>query len=71
MQNESLYQSLGVSPAVYHYGENILADLKERFEAVDAVARAVQRGRVGLKDPGRPVGSFLFCGPTGVGKTEL
>ena len=40
-------------------------------EAVAAVARAVQRGRVGLKDPGRPVGSFLFCGPTGVGKTEL
>ena len=40
-------------------------------EAVSAVARAVRRGRVGLKDPGRPVGSFLFCGPTGVGKTEL
>ena len=40
-------------------------------EAVCAVARAVRRGRVGLKDPGRPVGSFLFCGPTGVGKTEL
>ncbi|MBR2189269.1 MAG: ATP-dependent Clp protease ATP-binding subunit [Eubacterium sp.] len=40
-------------------------------EAVSAVARAVRRGRVGLKDPGRPVGSFLFLGPTGVGKTEL
>ena len=40
-------------------------------EAVAAVARAIRRGRVGLKDPGRPVGSFLFCGPTGVGKTEL
>ena len=56
-----------------------LAGLEERLrsrvigqdEAVAAVARAVQRGRVGLKDPGRPVGSFLFCGPTGVGKTEL
>lgn len=40
-------------------------------EAVAAVARAVKRGRVGLKDPRRPVGSFLFLGPTGVGKTEL
>ena len=40
-------------------------------EAVAAVARAVRRGRVGLKDPERPVGSFLFLGPTGVGKTEL
>lgn len=40
-------------------------------EAVDAVARAIKRSRVGLKDPKRPVGSFLFLGPTGVGKTEL
>src|SRR5699024_7366439 len=40
-------------------------------DAVSAVARAVKRGRVGLKDPTRPVGSFLFLGPTGVGKTEL
>ena len=40
-------------------------------EAVTAVARAVRRGRVGLKDPSRPIGSFLFLGPTGVGKTEL
>ncbi|MEJ8744144.1 ATP-dependent Clp protease ATP-binding subunit [Mediterraneibacter sp. HCN-7094] len=40
-------------------------------EAVNAVARAVKRGRVGLKDPKRPIGSFLFLGPTGVGKTEL
>ena len=49
--------------------------LKERIigqdEAVSAVAHAIRRGRVGLKDPSRPVGSFLFCGPTGVGKTEL
>lgn len=49
--------------------------LKERIigqdEAVSAVARAIRRGRVGLKDPRRPVGSFLFLGPTGVGKTEL
>ena len=40
-------------------------------EAVSAVAKAIKRGRVGLKDPNRPVGSFLFLGPTGVGKTEL
>ncbi|MBQ8026009.1 MAG: AAA family ATPase, partial [Oscillospiraceae bacterium] len=40
-------------------------------EAVTAVAKAIRRGRVGLKDPKRPIGSFLFMGPTGVGKTEL
>ena len=40
-------------------------------EAVEAVSKAVRRGRVGLKDPKRPIGSFLFLGPTGVGKTEL
>lgn len=40
-------------------------------EAVSAVARAVRRGRVGLKDPNRPIGSFLYLGPTGVGKTEI
>ena len=40
-------------------------------EAVTSVARAIRRGRVGLKDPNRPVGSFIFLGPTGVGKTEL
>lgn len=49
--------------------------LKERIigqdEAVAAVAKAVRRARVGLKDPRRPLGSFLLCGPTGVGKTEL
>ena len=51
------------------------AQLHERVvgqdEAVDAVARAVRRARAGLGDPNRPVGSFLFLGPTGVGKTEL
>ncbi|MCD8390495.1 MAG: ATP-dependent Clp protease ATP-binding subunit [Firmicutes bacterium] len=40
-------------------------------EAVDAVAKAIKRGRAGLKDPNRPIGSFMFLGPTGVGKTEL
>ena len=49
--------------------------LKERIigqdSAVEAVARAIRRGRMGLKDPRRPIGSFIFLGPTGVGKTEL
>ena len=40
-------------------------------EAIHAVARAIRRSRAGLKDPNRPIGSFVFCGPTGVGKTEL
>ncbi len=54
---------------------NLEATLHERIvgqdEAVSAVAKAIRRGRVGLKDPKRPIGSFLFLGPTGVGKTEL
>ena len=40
-------------------------------KAVSAVARAIRRGRVGIKNPNRPLGSFIFLGPTGVGKTEL
>jgi len=40
-------------------------------EAITAISRAIRRGRAGLKDPNRPIGSFIFCGPTGVGKTEL
>ena len=40
-------------------------------EAIAAIARSIRRGRAGLKDPKRPIGSFIFCGPTGVGKTEL
>ena len=40
-------------------------------EAVNAVAKAIRRARAGLKDPKRPIGSFIFLGPTGVGKTEL
>ena len=54
---------------------NLEAELHKRVigqnEAVEAVAKAIRRGRVGLKDPKRPIGSFLFLGPTGVGKTEL
>ena len=52
--------------------ENILHErVIGQDEAVNAVAKAVRRGRVGLKDPKRPTGSFIFLGPTGVGKTEL
>ena len=52
--------------------ENILHEkVVGQEEAVSAVAKAIRRGRVGLKDPKRPIGSFLFLGPTGVGKTEL
>ncbi|NLP34632.1 MAG: ATP-dependent Clp protease ATP-binding subunit [Clostridiales bacterium] len=55
--------------------QNLEKILHERVvgqeEAVAAVAKAIRRGRVGLKDPNRPIGSFLFLGPTGVGKTEL
>lgn len=54
---------------------NLEKTLHERVigqdEAVTAIAKAIRRGRVGLKDPKRPIGSFLFLGPTGVGKTEL
>ena len=52
--------------------ENILHErVIGQQEAVSAISRAIRRGRVGLKDPKRPVGSFIFLGPTGVGKTEL
>ena len=52
--------------------ENILHErVVGQEEAVAAIAKAIRRGRVGLKDPKRPIGSFLFLGPTGVGKTEL
>ena len=55
--------------------KNLETELHKRVigqnEAVEAVAKAIRRGRVGLKDPKRPIGSFLFLGPTGVGKTEL
>ena len=55
--------------------KNLEQTLHERVigqdEAVSAVAKAIRRGRLGLKDPNRPIGSFLFLGQTGVGKTEL
>jgi ATP-dependent Clp protease ATP-binding subunit ClpB len=51
--------------------ERLAARVIGQDEAVKAVSRAVRRGRIGLRDPGKPIGSFLFLGPSGVGKTEL
>ena len=59
------------SQRLLHMEEVLHQRLVGQNEAVSAVSRAIRRGRVGLKDPKRPVGSFLFLGPTGVGKTEL
>ena len=56
---------------IAHMAEFIHKRVIGQEEAVSAVAKAIKRGRVGLKDPKRPVGSFIFLGPTGVGKTEL
>ena len=73
-------QSTGIPTSRLTEDENLrLKNLEQELhlkivgqdEAVSAVAKAVRRGRVGLKDPHRPIGSFLFLGPTGVGKTEL
>ena len=54
-----------------HLEENLHQRVIGQNEAVEAVSKAIRRSRVGLKDPKRPIGSFLFLGPTGVGKTEL
>ncbi|MBN2186154.1 MAG: AAA family ATPase [Dehalococcoidia bacterium] len=54
-----------------HMEERIHQRIVDQEEAVSSVAEAVRRGRAGLKDPKRPIGSFIFLGPTGVGKTEL
>lgn len=59
------------SGRLLHLEEKLHERVIGQKEAVTAVAKAIKRGRVGLKDPNRPVGSFLFLGPTGVGKTEL
>lgn len=59
------------SERLLHLEETLHQRLVGQEEAVSAVSRAIRRGRVGLKDPKRPVGSFIFLGPTGVGKTEL
>src|SRR5206468_349203 len=54
-----------------HLEEHLHRRVVGHDEAVDAVANAIRRSRAGLQDPTRPIGSFLFLGPTGVGKTEL
>jgi ATP-dependent Clp protease ATP-binding subunit ClpC len=51
--------------------EEIHKSVVGQDQAIDAISRAIRRSRAGLKDPRRPIGSFVFCGPTGVGKTEL
>jgi ATP-dependent Clp protease ATP-binding subunit ClpC len=61
----------GETDKLLHMEERLHERIVGQDEAVRAVSRAVRRGRAGLKDPRRPVGSFLFLGPTGVGKTEL
>ena len=59
------------SERLLHLEQTLHERVVGQDEAVSAVARAIRRGRVGIKDPKRPIGSFLFLGPTGVGKTEL
>ena len=54
-----------------HLEEHLRARVIGQTDAVVAVAKAIRRGRIGLKDPKRPIGSFIFMGPTGIGKTEL
>jgi len=51
--------------------EELRAHIVGQEEAIEQISKAVRRGRAGLKDPRRPIGSFMFLGPTGVGKTEL
>ena len=59
------------SERLLHMEDELHRRIVGQDEAVKAVARAIRRGRVGLKDPQKPIGSFIFLGPTGVGKTEL
>ncbi len=59
------------SDRLLHMEDELHRSIVGQDEAVEAVSRAIRRGRVGLKDPKKPIGSFIFLGPTGVGKTEL
>ncbi len=61
----------GEAEKLLHMEERIHERLVNQEEAVTAISEAIRRSRSGLKDPGRPIGSFIFLGPTGVGKTEL
>ena len=60
-----------LSARLLHLEDTLHKRIIGQEDAVDTIARAIRRGRVGLQDPNRPIGSFLFLGPTGVGKTEL
>ena len=76
---EVLSKATGIPVSKMMEGEEKLLRMEDELhkrvigqeEAVDAVANAIRRSRAGLSDPNRPIGSFLFLGPTGVGKTEL
>ena len=59
------------SEKLLHLEDELHKRIVGQDKAVSAVARAIRRGRAGLKNPKRPIGSFIFLGPTGVGKTEL
>ena len=61
----------GEREKLLHMEDELASRVVGQDEAVSAVATAVRRARAGLQDPNRPIGSFLFLGPTGVGKTEL
>ena len=61
----------GEQQKLVHMEERLHERVIGQDEAIEAVSDAVRRARAGLKDPRRPIGSFLFLGPTGVGKTEL
>jgi len=61
----------GESEKLVHMEERIHERIVDQEEAVSVISEAIRRGRAGLKDPKRPIGSFIFLGPTGVGKTEL
>ena len=61
----------GENERLVHLEQRLSGRVIGQEEAISALARAIRRGRVGMKDPRRPIGSFLFLGPTGVGKTEL
>ncbi len=63
--------AVGESDRLLRMAERLKSHIIGQDEAVDTVVRAIQRGRAGIKDPNRPIGSFLFFGPTGVGKTKL
>ncbi len=66
-----MQMALEESERLLHMEEELSKSIVGQKEAIESIAKAVRRGRAGLKDPRRPIGSFMFLGPTGVGKTEL